>query len=238
VLLWIYSLRRNPIPPLVTYMSAPSPSSTPAPAPTSSTTISVEVTPLPTQLTTVPTLNQTQVIQQEEIIIVLQKYFEVYYQALSISPPEDFQEMGFGDLISDLPEARDFEEIEIAKLRVQGKYWELKNLRYSDYKHSLDYDNFTLDEAANLATVSLLDRAEVVRENSLENNPEDPHVTYREFRHIFVLRKERGEWKIISDTYWDSWWQQFRKPGSSKEDILSAMNLKMQEYEKTPSPTP
>ena len=210
-----------------------------SPLPTSSITpIPASASPLPTQLTIVPTLNPTQVIQQEEIKKVIQEYFDIHYQALSTSPPEDFQETGFGDLLSELPEAKDFEAIEKAKLEVQAKYWEIKHLRYVEYQHSLDYDDIVVDSATNMAKAFLLDRADVVRERSMEYNPEDPRITYREFRHIFVLHNEKGEWKIVSDIYLDSWWQQFRKPGSTTEEILNAIELLMNKLETMPSPTP
>jgi len=190
----------------------------------------------PTQLTIAPTLNSTQIIQQEEINNVIQEYFDIHYQALSVSPPEDFQETGFGDLLSELPEAKDFEAIEKAKLEVQAKYWEIKHLRYAEYQHSLDYDDIVVDSATNMATAFLLDRAEVVRERSMEYNPEDPRITYREFRHIIVLHYEEAEWKIVSDLYLDSWWQQYRKPGATTEEILNAIHLVMQKYEPMPTP--
>ncbi len=96
-------------------------------------------TPLPTQLTIVPTLNSTQIIQQEEIKSVIQEYFDIHYRALSVSPPADFQETGFGDLVSDRPDAKDFLETEMAKLAVERKHLELKKYRYTEYEYSLDY---------------------------------------------------------------------------------------------------
>jgi len=197
---------------------------------------SVTETPLPTELTIVPPLDPAQVIEQEEIKAIIEQYFDIYYQVLSTSPPAAFEEKGFGDLISDLPEARDFEEIEIAKLQVQAKYWELNKFRYTDYNHSLEYDNFTFDQEKNQVTVYLLDRAEGVQEISIERNPNDPRVTHLEFRHIFTLHKESEGWKIVSDSYFDSWWQQFRKPGATKEDILSAIDAKMKKLIQTPTP--
>ena len=213
-----------------------SPSCTTNNATSTSLSSSVTETPLPTELTVVPTLDPAQEIEQEEIKAIIEQYFEIYYQTLSTSPPADFQEIGFGDLISDLPEARDFEEIEVAKLQVQAKYWELNKFRYTDYNHALEYDRFTFDQEKNQVTVYLLDRAEGVQEISLVRNPNDPRVTYLEFRHIFILHKESERWKIVSDSYFDSWWQQFRKPGATKEDILAAIDAKMKKLNQTPTP--
>ncbi len=214
------------------------PSQTPSPSLTinnaTSTSISVTETPMPTEQTVVPTLDPTQEIQQEEIKGIIEQYFVVYYQVLSTKPPADFEKKGFGDLISDMPEARDFEEIEVAKLQVQAKYWELNKFRFTDYNHTLEYDSFTFNQEKNQVTVYLLDKAEAVQEISLVRNPKDPRVTYLGFGHIFILHKEGEEWKIVSDTYFDSWWQQFRKPGATKEEILNAIDAKRQKLNQTP----
>lgn len=202
---------------------------------TTSTPLSSSVTEtlLPTTHTVVPTLNPAQKMEQEEIKTIIEQYFDIYYQALSTSPPAAFEEKGFGDLISDLPEARDFEEIEVAKLQVQAKYWELNKLRYVDYKHTQEYDSYSSDQETGQVTVYLLDKAEVIRERSLEEDPNDPRVTILEFRHIVILQKEGEDWSIVSDSYFDSWWQQFRKPGATKEDILSTMNLEREKIAET-----
>ena len=220
------SRMENPEPPLIVLsaMSAPNP---------------VLGTPLPTQLTIVPTLNPTQVIQQEEIKSVIQEYFEIHYQALSISPPANFQETGFGDLVSDGPEAKDFLVTEMGKLAVERKHYEINKLRYTEYTYSLDYKYIVVDESTNTAKVSMSDYFELIRERAAENNPENPRASTGELSHNIILSKEQGEWKIISDIYWDSMWYTLRHPwDASTDEILRNIEKKMDQLKAMPSPTP
>lgn len=103
---------------------SPTPSITPSPIPAATTP-----SPLPTRLTALVTLDQAQAKQQDEIKSVLQAYFDLRYQVLSVFPPEDFQSNGFGDLVSDGSNAKDFLITEMAKLSVQRKWYELNRLR-------------------------------------------------------------------------------------------------------------
>jgi hypothetical protein len=160
------------------YTSVPSSISTHALPPTSSFSPTPAAgTPLPTQLTVVPTLNPAQVIQHEEIKRIIKEYFEIHYQVLSISPPIDFQENSFGDLVSDSPDAKDFLITEMAKLDLESKYYELNKLRYAEYNYSLNYHSIIVDDTTGLADVSLYDIFEVIHERSVEANPEDPLVS-------------------------------------------------------------
>jgi len=214
--------------------------STHTPAPTlSSTPNPVTKTPLPTQLTIVPSLNPTQVIQQEGIKSILQEYFDIHYKALSVSPPANFLETGFGDLVSDGPDAKDFLEAEMAKLAVEMKHHELHRLRYTDYDYFLDYLDIVVEEDGQIANVQLIEKFVIFCELSLLDDPEDPKIcTEGDLPHAFLLRNERGGWKIVSDAYWDYWWMRFRAPGATTEDVLNAIHLVMQKYETMPTPTP
>ncbi len=194
--------------------------------------------PLPTQLTIVPTLNPTQAKQQTEIKSVIQEYFEIHYQALSVSPPEGFQEIGFGDLVSDGPDARDFLVTEMGKLAVHIKYYELKKLRYAEHKYSLNYGDIVIDDTTGTAEVYLYDTFEVIHERSVEANPEDPHVNMGGLPHEFVLRNEQGKWKIVSDTYRDALWRTLRKPGSTTDEILRSIEIMLEDLEERASPMP
>jgi hypothetical protein len=192
---------------------------------------------LPTQLTIVPTLNPTQAIQQEEIKSVIQEYFEIHYQALSISPPANFLEIGFGDLVSDGPDAKDFLVTEMAKLAVERKHLELKKFRYTEYEYSLDYLDLVVEEDGQIAKVHLIEKFLIFCELSLVDDLEDPKIcTEGDLNHVFLLRNEQGGWKIVSDAYWDYWWMQFRKPGATTEETLNAIELLMQKLETTPTP--
>jgi len=195
--------------------------------------------PLPTQLTIVPTLNPNQAKQQDEIKDVLQAYFELRYHLLSVSPPSDVQQDVFGELVSDADDAKDFLATETAKLAVERKWYELNKLRFAKYEYSLQYKDIVFDASAQMATVSLHEYFDIICEIAIENNSQNPSsCAIGELTHEIVLRNENNRWKIISDTYWDSWWRQFRKPGLSTNEILQDISLKMQKLKTMPSPTP
>jgi len=193
-------------------------------------------TGLPPSPTITP--NATQAAQQEEIDNIIQAYFELRYQLLSVSPPADIQQNVFGELVSSGDDAKDFLATETAKLAVERKWYELNKLRYAKYEYSLKYNDIMFDASAQTATVSLLDNFEFTREWAVESRPNNPSVTRGGTSHVIVLRNKQGQWKIISDTYWDSWWRQFRKPGLTTDEILHNIELKMQKLEAMPSPTP
>lgn len=190
----------------------------------------VLATGLPPQPTVTP--NPTQAKQQEGIKSVIQAYFEIRYRLLSVSPLADFQQNGFGDLVSNGADAKDFLVTEMAKLAVERKWYELNNLRYAKYTYSLKYKDIVIDTSAQTAVISLLEYFEIICERAMENNPENPQAcAIGDLTHEIVLHNEQGQWKIVSDVYWDSWWRQFRKPGASTDEILDSINLKMLELE-------
>lgn len=96
-----------------------------------------------------------------------------------------------------------------------------------------------IDMSTQTATVSLYEYFDIICERAMENNPQNPSsCAVGELTHEIVLHNEHSRWKIISDTYWDSWWRQFRKPGLSTSEILDNIELTMQELEAMPSPSP
>ncbi len=226
---------------------APSSLTTRTPSPTStftstSTTIPTTITPiLETGLPPSPTItpNITQEKQQQDIKNIIQAYFELHYLSLSISPPADIQQNIFGELVSSGDDAKDFLITETAKLAVEKKWNELNKLRYAKYKYSLKYTDISFDATAQIATVSLHEYFEIICEGAMESNSQNPSAcAIGELTHELILHNEDNQWKIISDTYWDSWWRQFRKPGLSPNEILQNINAKMQKLETMPSPIP
>ena len=204
----------------------------------SSIPAAITPSPLPTQLTLPVTLDPAQAEQQEEIKSVIQAYFDLRYQALSVSPPEDFQANGFGDLVSARSDAKDFLVTEMAKLAVERKWIELNRFRYAKYEYSLKYKNIVIDAPAQIATVSLLEDFTIITEGAMERNPEKPNITRGDQTHEIVLYNEQGQWKIVSDIYWDAWWRSYRKPGMFTDEILSKINEELQKLEAMPSATP
>ena len=155
-----------------------------------------------------------------------------------MSPPKDFQSRGFGDLVSDGSDARDFLATEMAKLAVERKWIELNRFGYAKYEYSLKYKNIVIDTSAKIATVSLLEDFTVVTERAMELNPEKPSITRGDQTHEIVLHNVHGQWKIVSDIYRDAWWRSYRKPGMSTDEILHKIDAELQKLETMPSATP
>jgi hypothetical protein len=192
---------------------------------------------LPPQPSITPDAAQAK--QQAEIKSVIQAYFELHYRALSVSPPENFQQNGFGDLVSDGPGAKDFLVTEMAKLAVERKHLELNKYRFVKYDYTLNYKEILVDGSTQTAEVSLLEYFEIIYEKAVESYPLEPHdCATGDLSHKIILHNEQGRWKIVSDIYWDSWWRQFRTPGASTADILRTIDLKMRKLDVKPSPTP
>lgn len=209
-----------------TVVSTSTPTTTLTLLPTSTTTIHpVLETGLPPSPTITP--NATRAAQQEDIKNVIQAYFALRYQLLSVLPPADIQQDVFGELVSSGDDARDFLATETAKLAVERKWYELNKLRYAKYEYSLKYTDISFDATAQMATVSLHEYFEIICEKAMDNNSQNPSAcAIGELTHEIVLHNENDQWKIISDTYWDSWWRQFRKPGLSTNEILQNINAK------------
>ncbi|HMN00882.1 MAG TPA: hypothetical protein PKC99_17905 [Anaerolineales bacterium] len=234
------------------FTSPPSPTDilTSTLAPTSTSTAILEPSPttiataypiLETGLPPSPTatLNATHAARQESIKAVIQAYFELRYRLLSVSPPANIQQDVFGELVSSGSDARDFLITETAKLAVERKWYELNKLRYAKYEYTLMYKNFMFDASAQTATVSLYEYFDIICERAIESNSQNPSsCAIGELTHEIILRNENNQWKIISDTYRDAWWRQFRKPGLTTDEILHNIELKMQKLKAMPSPTP
>jgi len=135
-------------------------------------------------------------------------------------------------------DAKDFLATETAKFAVERKWRELKESIYAKYEYSLKFTDISFDTSTQVVTVSLHDNFAIITERKIESNPENPSLTRGDLSHEIVLRNEQGQWKIISDTYWDSWWRQFRKPELSTSDILHNIELKRQKMDAMPTPTP
>ena len=221
-------LRPSPSP---TYVFTPTFVSTSAPTTTTSP-LSPTATPHPILGTGLPpsptiTSNATQAAQQEEIKIVIQAYFALRYQLLSVSPPADIHQDVFGELVSSGDDAKDFLITETAKLAVEKKWYELNKLRYAKYEYSLKYTDISFDATAQVATVSLHEYFEIICENAMNNNSQNPSAcAIGELTHVIILHNENNQWKIISDTYWDSWWRQFRMSGLTTDEILQNISAK------------
>jgi len=191
------------------------------------------VTPTPTGTPATESRNQNESASsdtQEEIKSVIQSYFEIRYRALSASQPDNFQLTGFGDLVSDQPDAKASLDTELGKLAVDIKHARLNHLRYVDYKYSLDFKNIAVDTSSQIATVSVTEGNEVTYEISKEHDPKNPIVSRMSgLEHTIMLRQEQGGWKITSDYYNDYLWRILRETGKSASDMLDAVKASLPE---------
>jgi len=175
-----------------------------------------------TVLATTP--DPTQEALEQEIKSVIQAYFEIRYQALSVEKPDGFRLEGFGDLVSDSPEAKTFLETELGKLAIERKHNESNQLLYIEYEYFLDFENITLDASSQNATVSVVEGYAVVVENSEQYSPNDPIVSRMANReHTIMMCREQGQWKIVSDNYEDNIWRMLRQSGISAGELLLTM---------------
>ncbi|HQV92959.1 MAG TPA: amidase domain-containing protein [Anaerolineales bacterium] len=185
------------------------------------------VTPTGTPTTGVVSLRESaSVEQQEELKSVIYAYFDIRYQALSVSQSVNFQVNGFGGLASNRPDARAFLDAELGKLAVEIRRAELYELKYMDYVYFLDFRNFAVDGFTQTALVSVIEEHDVIYENvaasTLEG--EEPIVSHLYNReHAITLRKEDGQWRIVSDDYNDYLWRMLREAGKSTDEMIKIM---------------
>ena len=174
----------------------------------------------PTGTTTPPPQENQQeravdVAVPEDIKSVIQSYFDVRYQAFST-----LQLGGFGDLVSDSPEARAWLDAELGKLAVEIKHAELNQLRYAEYEYSLNFNS--INALSQTAAITVIEKYDVIFESQL--NVENPHVTHMTGReHTITLRQEQGEWKIVSDDYTDYLWRMLRRSDISTDVLVDTM---------------
>ena len=162
--------------------------------------------------------------EQKELKAVIKSYFEMRYQLLSISNHYGLRPEGFSNLVSHGADAKAFLDVELGKLAVESKHAELNHLRYVKYEYFLDFINITFDTFSQIATVSMIEENETIDEISMELAPEDPFVSHRyNLEHIIVLRREQGQWKIVSDNYTDYFWRLLRQDKISVDELLSNM---------------
>lgn len=175
-----------------------------------------------------PILGETPSVEDQEAIkSIIQAYFDIRYNARSASQRPGHRLDGFGDTVSEEPDAKAFANKELGKLAVEARYAELQGTRYVDYKYFLNFQSFILDTATQLVTVSLREDKEVISESSARDNPANPHVDQISgLKHTIVMRKEQDQWRIVSDDYLDFLWRTLRRSGKSPEEILAQLSTK------------
>lgn len=169
---------------------------------------------------------------QQDIEAVVWEYFDRRYEIFSISNPEGIPDDYFDDLLSASPDAADFLELELAKLRMVLKQRELNNLHYTAYEYFLEFDGISVDETRQEAVVSLSKRDNIIFELSLMIASGEPIISSSaNEEHTILLKKEDGGWKIVSDTYSDFVWRMLRKSGAQEDEILNTLDQMTQNLE-------
>lgn len=189
------------------------------------------ITPTPTGTPHTPPSGQGKPVspeQQEELKSVIQSYFEIRYRALSTSQPDGFKLDGFGNLVSDREDAKAFLDAELGKMAIEISRAELFHLKYADYKYFLEFRNILVDNAAQIATILVVEEHDVVYENLTGTRSKAPIVSHLYNReHKIILRNEQGRWKIVSDNYSDYLWRMLRETGKPTQEMVKTMEASL-----------
>src|SRR5690606_24430121 len=90
--------------------------------------------------------------------------------------------------------------------------------RYVTYRYFLDFSEFSFDVSTKTASVLVIEDSETTSENS------SLLTRISGEKHIIILRKEQGEWKIVSDYYNDFLWRNIRQKDQTIDDILNRIS--------------
>jgi len=155
---------------------------------------------------------------EEKIKNIIDSYFQIRYESFSTLKLGDFE-----GLVSEQPDARIWLDQELSKLKVELRHVELNNLRYMDYKFFLNFKEISIDNGET-AFVNVLISHDVVREVSLDLNPDNPNISHLyNLEHKITLHQENGRWKITSDDYTDYLWRMLRKNDTPIDEVLQTM---------------
>jgi len=175
---------------------------------------------------------------QESIKMVIQEYFNRRYFVFSILNHDGIPDTYFDDLLSAAPETSDYLTLELVKLRMSLKHAELNFLKYAAYEYFLDYENISLDESGQQASVVLSKRENIIFDISVILASGEPIMSRGSGeKHTILVRKEEGEWKIVSDTYRDYVWRMLRKSNASADEILNTLDSMLRNMEAAPLPS-
>ena len=199
----------------------------------------------PTYATPIPVIGTPQPLTQETIIAeeeaaikkVIQKYFDRRYAAFSLSNQDGIPDTFFDDLLFGAPETSDFAALELAKLRMNLRHFELNHLKYAAYEYFLTYENIAVEPISQRATIILSKSENFISEISAMLAAGEPIISSGSGeKHSFVLHKEEGEWKIVSDTYNDYVWRMLGNTSASTEETLNTLDSMMQNLKASPRP--
>ncbi len=185
---------------------------TATPSPTASLTPQPNSTPIPVFTPTnppPPTSTTSPLSVPEEIIALLNNYFDARYRSFQNLALEDFS-----PFIAETDEGQSFWEIEEKKLALEIEHARIYDLAYLQYEFFLEYDDFFIDQSTKSAKVILLEGHDVTFEVSA------PLLSsQRNISHTIKLKKIDGQWKIESDLYEDYLWRWLNTTGMSTNEL-------------------
>lgn len=155
-------------------------------------------------------------IEQNLIEEKIRAYFDSRYRSRTKGELEDF-----GWLIDDSPQGKDFMRSETAKLEIELHHAYIHRLRYVEYDYFLEFIDISFDSELQTAIVSVIEGHDVEFEVTRGISKDKSIVSsMRNLDHIFVLRKDGSNWKIVSDSYEDYLWRLITETGLTKEEYM------------------
>jgi photosystem II stability/assembly factor-like uncharacterized protein len=169
--------------------------------------------PLPS---TPPTPISTYEADHEAIRQVIDAYFGKVY-----SMRQSFQVDGLGDAVSSSEEARGFLKTELRKQAVEVVWARMNLLRYASYHYTLDYSEIVVFDGGQRARANFTEGNRIVYELSIPSGIES---RMSGVKHIMILKKEPGGWKIIYDVHDDHPHRSLYAPTPFPADVLQQLD--------------
>ncbi len=149
----------------------------------------------------------------EEIITLLNKYFDTRYKSIQNLHLEDFS-----SFIAETDEGQSFWEAEEKKLALEIEHARIYDLAYLQYEFFLGYEDILIDQSSESAKVFVIEGHDVVFEVSA------PILSsQRNIAHEIELIQIDGQWKIKSDIYQDYLWRWLNTTGISPGELGEAL---------------
>lgn len=114
---------------------------------------------------------------------------------------------------------------EIEKIKLENYINQLNNLYYSSYEFKLEYLEYNIDGAKNIASVILNENSDVIYNISIEIDKDNPIVTkLRGLKHKITLTKTETGWIINSDDYEDLVWKLIHGSGFDLNEVKNIVD--------------
>lgn len=155
---------------------------------------------------------------------MITSYFEEIY-----SMHNSFQVDGFGQTVSTSEEAQGFRKTELRNQAVEIVWARRNLLRYASYSYTLNFSEIVVFDAGQRARANFTEGNAIVYEPSLPNGIVSQTSG---IKHIMILRKEEGGWKIIYDVHDDYSHRSLYAPTPFPKDVLEELDKQLIEMSK------